>query len=350
MDFAIAAGEREAAQRAAEVAARSGGGDPAERRQGLLDAQRALHGGAGGVAASLALARESLALFLSVEATRHLASLVDALGGGLPPGEGEALSRGERVGAVALADDDSAPARLSRSAEGWRLSGRKPFVTNAPMADWIGAFAEVEGGEALCLLSPRDPGVRVGAPLELMGLDGLLVSEVAAEGARLSPARVMGPFEGRAASARYARDADLSLAIAAAGLVRGVLDAANREAHGRRRGGLPLFAHQEVAFRLAEVLALAEAAELLCHRAAWLARSGSPEADALVRCAKVFCTETAERAAGAALQVMGGQGYRKGSAGERAWRDAKGLALAGTTAEVARMAIADALLLGAREA
>jgi alkylation response protein AidB-like acyl-CoA dehydrogenase len=352
MDFELTSEEREGARRAAGIAARAGspGGDPAALRQGLLAAQQALAGGAGGVAAGLALARESAALFLGVEATRHLASVVSALGGGLPPGEAGALSRGERVGAVALADDAGAPARLVRAGAGWRLTGRKSFATNAPAADWIGAFAEAEGGEALCLLSPRDPGVRVGAPMDLMGLDGLLVSEVAAEGAALAPARVLGPFEDRAASARYARDADLSLAVAAAGLMRGAVAAANRQAHERQRGGRPLYARQEVAFRLAEVLALTEAAELLCHRAAWLVRTGGPEADTVVRCAKVFCTESAERAAGAALQVWGGQGYRKGNAGERAWRDAKGLALAGTTAEVARMAIADAALSRARGA
>jgi alkylation response protein AidB-like acyl-CoA dehydrogenase len=48
--------------------------------------------------------------------------------------------------------------------------------------------------------------------------------------------------------------------------------------------------------------------------------------------------------ASACLQVTGGEGYRRGSVAERAYRDAKGLTLAGTTVEVARMAIADELL------
>jgi alkylation response protein AidB-like acyl-CoA dehydrogenase len=64
----------------------------------------------------------------------------------------------------------------------------------------------------------------------------------------------------------------------------------------------------------------------------------------VVRCAKVFCAEAAERGAGACLQVMAGEGYRRGSPAERAWRDVKGLAFCGTTVEVARMAIADELL------
>jgi alkylation response protein AidB-like acyl-CoA dehydrogenase len=299
-----------------------------------------------GVAAGIARARESVPLFLAAEATRHLSRLLEALGGGLPAPELGALARGERVGAVALADAAEAPARLARAAGGWRLSGRKSFVTNAPSADWIAVFAEAEEGEALCLLSPRDPGVRVGEPMALLGLDGLPVAEVELLLAAPPPERVLGPFPDRAASRRYALDADLSLAVAACGLMRGVLAAASGEAHRRQRGGRPLFARQEVAFRLAEVLALAEAAELLCHRAAWLAARGDPEAATVVRCAKVFCTESAERAASAGLQVLGGEGYRRGSVAERAYRDAKGLELAGTTVEVARMAIADALLAG----
>ena len=44
------------------------------------------------------------------------------------------------------------------------------------------------------------------------------------------------------------------------------------------------------------------------------------------------------------MQVAAGEGYVAGSVFERAWRDAKGLAVAGTTLEVARMAVADDLL------
>jgi alkylation response protein AidB-like acyl-CoA dehydrogenase len=353
MDFELSPEERERVRRAAALAAgptgraalAAGGGAP--RREALLAAQRGLAPGAGSVAQGLSVASESPALFLAAEATRHLADLLSALGGGLPRGELEALSRGERVGAVALADAAGGPpARLEARGGGWRLTGRKAFVTNAPAADWIAVLAEAEGGEAACLVAPGDAGVRVGDPLELLGLEGLLVAEVALEDAPLAPERVLGPSPGRAGRERYARQADLSLAVAAAGLMRGALRAANRWAHERQRDGRPLFARQEVAFKLAEVLALTEAAELLCHRADWLARTGDAEAGAVVRCAKVFCAESAERAASAGLQVMGGEGYKKGSAGERAYRDAKGLALAGTTTEVARMAIADELLSG----
>jgi alkylation response protein AidB-like acyl-CoA dehydrogenase len=354
VDFELGPEERESARRAAALLSGEGqaltalaGLEAVALRQRLLAAQKALPGaGAFGVAARLAVARESVPLLLAIDATRHLQGLVRSLGGGaLPAEELAALSSGERVGAVALADSaDAGPARLERTRDGWRLTGHKSFVTNGPVADWFAVFAEADGREAVCLASPKDQGVRPGARMDLLGLDGLAVAGLAIEGAALPGARVLGPFEDRAASARYCREANLSLAVAAAGLMRGVLLAANGHAHAHRRDGRPVFSRQEVAFKLAEVLALTEAAELLCHRAAWMVEVADPEADTVVRCAKVFCTESAERAASAGLQVMGGEGYRRGNAAERAYRDAKGLTLAGTTVEVARMAIADALL------
>ena len=354
MNFELSGEAREAEGRAeallqAEAAAVAGlpGLDGTGLRRLLLAVQRALPGEAGAeVAARLALARASPSLLLGVEATRHLSVLLEALGPrALPEAERDALRRGERIGAVALADAAGAgPARLEVDGGGWRLTGTKSFVTNGPLGDWIGVVAGSGGRQALCLVSPRDPGVRPGERMELMGLDGLAVSSLALEGAPLPAARVLGPFEGRPVAERYAGEADLSVAVAAAGLMRSVLTAAKGHALSHQRDGRPVFARQEVAFKLAEVLALTEAAELICHRAAWLRRTGDPEAATVARCAKVFCAEGAERAAGACLQVTAGEGYRRGTATERAWRDAKGLSLCGTTAEVARMAIADDLL------
>jgi alkylation response protein AidB-like acyl-CoA dehydrogenase len=354
VNFELGSEGQEAGRRVAALLAGEGkvftalaGLDAVPLKQTLLSAQKALRGdGASSVAAGLAVARESVALLLAVEATRHLSGLVGSLGNqALPAAELVALSRGDRVGAVALADSAAAsPARLTWSGGAWRLSCHKSFVTNAPLADWLAVFAECDGREAVCLVSPKDEGVHPGPPMDLMGLDGLAVASLVIDGAPLPREGVLGPFEDRAASARYARDANLSIAVAAAGLMRAVLRAANRHAHAHQRDGRAVSSRQEVSFKLAEVLAWTEAAELLCHRAAWMVATADPEGDTLVRCAKVFCTENAERAASACLQLTGGEGYLSGSLVERAYRDAKGLVLAGTTVEVARMAIADALL------
>jgi len=352
MDLGLGPAAKEAERRAAALLDGEGRAftslplrDTAGQRTLLLSAQRALLGDLStGAAARLAVARASAPLFLALEATRHFRDLAGAAAGAaLGAGELAALLAGDRIGAVALADGAEA-ARLVEDGDGWRLTARKSFVTNGPVADWVAVFADAGGREAVCLLSPRDAGVRPPEPMDLMGLDGLPVSGLAVEDAPLPAARVLGPFGDRSAAARYRREADLSLALAGAGLMRAVLRAASRHAHVHERDGRPVFSRQEVAFRLAEMAAQTEAAELLCHRAAWTVEIGDGAADTVVRCAKVFCTESAERVASAGLQVMGGEGYRRGSPAERAYRDAKGLCLAGTTVEVARMQIADALL------
>jgi alkylation response protein AidB-like acyl-CoA dehydrogenase len=59
--------------------------------------------------------------------------------------------------------------------------------------------------------------------------------------------------------------------------------------------------------------------------------------------AKVFCSDAAEQTS-MAMQIMTGRGYGSGNPVEWAYRKAKYVAIAGTTSEVARMAITDDLL------
>ena len=137
---------------------------------------------------------------------------------------------------------------------------------------------------------------------------------------------------------------DLSLADACNGLMYRTLRAATKHTGEQKRHGKPVNAHQEVRFQLAEMFTLLQTAGLLNRRARWMLESGHHDAGTVIGCARVFGAENAERVASSAMQVTAGSGYVKGSAMEQAFRDAKGLALAGTSVELSRMAIADELL------
>ncbi|NOZ02133.1 MAG: hypothetical protein GXP54_09625, partial [Deltaproteobacteria bacterium] len=137
---------------------------------------------------------------------------------------------------------------------------------------------------------------------------------------------------------------DLCLADACAGLMHRALKDAAAFAGARTRGARAVISHQEVRFKLAEMLTLMQTCELLNQRARWMLDTGDHEAATLVGCARVFGAENAERVASDAMQITAGSGYVKGGVSERAYRDAKGLALAGTSVELSRMAIADELL------
>jgi alkylation response protein AidB-like acyl-CoA dehydrogenase len=297
----------------------------------------------------LELARASSSLFLAFQATRHLAGLVAGWGAATQRTELlGSLTDGKTIGAVVLPEAggvaDGTPTATAASGGGWTLRGERPFVANGPIADWLAVFADAGGKTLIGLVRPDQPNVRRGERLRLLGLGGLATCAVTLDGVQLAADRVLGPFDDAAPVVWCRRSRDLGLAVAGVGLMQRTFEAAKTYAQSRQRGGKPIVVRQEIGFKLAELLMLAQTAELLVHRAAWMVGTGDPEADTLVRCAKVFCAENAERVASAALQVLAGHGCVAGNEVERAWRDAKAIAMLGTTVEVARMAIADELL------
>jgi alkylation response protein AidB-like acyl-CoA dehydrogenase len=259
---------------------------------------------------------------LALAATRACAALLGGEDGG--------------IGAVAMTGPDGGEPRVSGPP--WRLSGRASMVTNGPVAGRVAVIAAGPDGDVICAVDPGAPGVTKGPRVATPGLKDVQLCDFAFDGVEVAP--VAAPD----ARVRYGLMADLAIAEAATGLVDRVLDAAKRHATSHRRGGKPIAAHQEVRFKLAEILTLRDACDLLVGRAAGMVARGDPEAPTLVRCARVFCAESAERAASAAAQVAAGAGYVEGSEFERAWNDTRGLAVAGTPIEVSRMAIADDLL------
>ena len=87
-----------------------------------------------------------------------------------------------------------------------------------------------------------------------------------------------------------------------------------------------------------------QTARLLVFRAAWMAETGEDEADTLVHCAKVFCTESAEDVNSKALQILGETGFVGKNPAEQGYRNARYLQIAGTASELSRMKIGDRLL------
>jgi alkylation response protein AidB-like acyl-CoA dehydrogenase len=75
-----------------------------------------------------------------------------------------------------------------------------------------------------------------------------------------------------------------------------------------------------------------------------MAETGDREAETLIHCAKVFCTESAEKLASASMQVLGQHGYAQGNPAEEGYRNAKYLQIAGTSTEISRVKIGDGVL------
>jgi alkylation response protein AidB-like acyl-CoA dehydrogenase len=294
-------------------------------------------------------ARLSGSLFLSVETTARLF-------GGLIAGFGDSerlseitgpLSRGEIIGAIAVSEaeeggstpDSGASAVLD--GDEYILSGRKSFVTNSPIADWIAVVGRANDKPAAFLVRPDQPGVHVGPRLKTLGYNGLAVASMELNRVRTPARLVLGPFDDDAPLAYLRSMQDLILTVGSVGLMQSAVNTAKDHSMSRRRGGREIYKYQEVRFKLAEMLTLFQTAQLLAYRAAWQSSQANPDAATTLNCAKVFVAEAAEQVSIMAMQIMAGSGYISGNPVERAYREAKFAGVAGVSCEVGRMLIAD---------
>lgn len=180
--------------------------------------------------------------------------------------------------------------------------------------------------------------------LSTLGYEGATISTLTLTHCTVPKDRVVDHSDGSKLLRAVRRWEDQVLTSASLGSMRRAFDRALSYAKNHESGGKPIIAYQEIGFKLAEMLTLLQTAQLLAYRAAWMDNTRGRERDTLVHCAKVFCTESAERIASDALQILGGRGYIRGNPAEEAYRDAKWLQIAGTSTEISRMKIAESIL------
>ena len=125
-------------------------------------------------------------------------------------------------------------------------------------------------------------------------------------------------------------------------MARAAFEAALAYAKERVAFGKPIFEHQAVQFRLADMATQVEAARQLVHHAASLKDAG-------VAClkeaamGKLMASEMAERVCSEAIQIFGGYGYVSDFPVERIWRDVRVCQIYEGTSDIQRLVIGRAL-------
>ncbi len=306
------------------------------------------------VAGAEEVANVSGDLFLATEAsTRLFANLVAAHGNdAVKSALLDPVRSGTILGAVGLADgasEDGAEVGLTVTREGdrFQLNGRKGFLTNGPIADWVALSAELDGSTVVALVKTDSSGFIRGPRMDTLGFRGLAVCAIQLEDCEVDADHLLG-LDGGVDLDGLRQLEDLILCVASLGLMYRAFEGAKAHANTHQRGGKPLMGYQEIRYKLAEMLTLHQTSQLFVYRAAYLLSDADGpdafDAPTVVRSAKVFTAEAAEQIASAAAQILAGQGFTSGNPVEQAYRDAKYFGVAGTTSEVARMAIADELL------
>jgi alkylation response protein AidB-like acyl-CoA dehydrogenase len=134
----------------------------------------------------------------------------------------------------------------------------------------------------------------------------------------------------------------IGIASQSVGMARAAFEAALKYAKERVSFGKPIFEHQAVQFRLADMATQIEAARQLIHHAASLKDARQPCLKEAAM-AKLFASEMAERVCSAAIQVFGGYGYVSDFPVERIYRDVRVCQIYEGTSDVQKILIGRAL-------
>lgn len=257
------------------------------------------------------------------------------------------VASGEAVAGFALTEPDAGTdaGALSLSAEkvdgGYRLSGEKKWISNAPDADVYSIFARTSEGGArgvTAFVLPGDTQGVSGEPLDLLAPHAIGTLEL--DGAFVPDDHVLGEVDAGFGVAM--RTLDLfrpSVGAFAVGMAQLALDAATTHAGERTSFGKPLREFQAVSHQLAEAAARVKAARLLVYDAAATYDSGERVTKAAA-IAKLYATETAQWVIDVALQIHGAAGLEKGHLLEHLYRDVRATRIYEGTSEIQREIIA----------
>ena len=140
-------------------------------------------------------------------------------------------------------------------------------------------------------------------------------------------------------------DGRVAIAALAVGCIQACLEMSVAYAGQRTTFDVPIGRKQGVAFPIADLLVMAEAARALTYKAAALKDAGRPVAEVkqAAAVAKLYATESAVTATRIATQVFGGYGFMEEYPVARFYRDAKVLEIGEGTSQVQRILIARSL-------
>jgi len=272
----------------------------------------------------------------------------------------------EKIGAWGLTEPGagsdafgSMKTRARRDGDGFRLTGSKTFITNAPFADVMLVYARIQGAEGqkdgegagvgAFLVDRSDPGVSVGPPLKKMGMHASPTGEIFLDDVALPMDRLLGGERPDSGDARTAAKSSLQgerfgMTPMCLGIVERCLEESLRYAKAREQWGKPIASFQLVQDKLARIYQARTLMFSLLLRQLESEATGVPLDAAEASASKLYCARATTECALEAVQLMGGAGYMSGSVVEMMARDAKLFQIGGGTDEVQILRIARELL------
>ena len=264
------------------------------------------------------------------------------------------LARGDMLGAFCLTEPHvgseagGLKTTAVRDGDHYVLNGVKQFITSGRNGDVAIVMAVTDRnagkkGISAFIVPTATPGYTVARIEDKMGQHSSDTAQILFENCRVPAANRIGD-EGQGLKIALAglEGGRIGIASQCVGMARAAFEAALRYSKERVAFGQPIFEHQAVQFRLAEMATQIEAARQLIWHAASMKDAGIPCLKEAAM-AKLFASEMAERVCSMAIQTFGGYGYVSDFPVERIYRDVRVCQIYEGTSDVQKILIGRAL-------
>ena len=264
------------------------------------------------------------------------------------------LARGDMLGAFCLTEPHvgseagGLKTTAVRDGDHYVLNGVKQFITSGKNGDLAIVMAVTDKaagkrGISAFLVPTATPGYQVARLEDKMGQHASDTAQILFEDCRVPAANLIGSEgQGLKIALSGLEGGRIGIASQAVGMARAAFECALAYAKQRQAFGKPIFEHQAVQFKLAEMATQIEAARQLIWHAACLKDAGLPCLKEAAM-AKLNASEMAEAVCSAAIQVLGGYGYVSDFPVERIYRDVRVCQIYEGTSEVQKILIGRAL-------
>jgi alkylation response protein AidB-like acyl-CoA dehydrogenase len=267
------------------------------------------------------------------------------------------LASGEWIGCMGLtepgAGSDAASLSTTAVKKGDRyiLNGSKTFITNAPVADVMVIFANVNKarkheGITAFIIEKGTPGLTTGKPFHKMGCKCSSTSEVFLADCEVPEENILGG-EGKGwlialSGVEWDRCTLLSPVLGAA-LYN--LESCARYANERQQFKRPIRNFQAIQHRIADMKVFIEAVRLAVYRVASAKDNGQMLNPLQAAVSKVYAGDRGFEMASEAVQIFGGYGFMHEYPVERNFRDSKLAAIGGGTSDIMRMIVSRIMMM-----
>ncbi|WP_243393498.1 acyl-CoA dehydrogenase family protein [Solimonas fluminis] len=268
------------------------------------------------------------------------------------------LVSGEAVGAIAMtepgtgSDLQGMKMRAVEDGDDLVLNGTKTFITNGFLCDMVIVAVKMgegdEGGKSvsLVIVEADRPGFAKAKPLKKVGMKAQDTCELFFNNVRIPKSNILGGEkaigQGFIMLMKELAWERMVIAVMSVAGARAAFESTVKYTKGRKAFGKPVASFQNTKFKLAEMRAEIEIAQVYVDRCIELVlqRKLSPEAAAA---AKYWCSDMMNKVIDECVQLHGGYGYMLEYPVARAWVDARVMRIFGGTNEIMKELISRSL-------